>query len=137
MPQQTDYTLFSEYLKTGGNMKDLLASKDKSDRLEKELQSFRAKLEDLESKIKTQTADDVRTYEMMERTVKDDPEVKDAHECLARQKSITLHDLCLRSGDNAYLTAYNSKRTAVESAYRRKIENDRPSQKEIKTQDKG
>lgn len=52
------------------------------------------------------------------------------HEATERQKAITIHNLCM--SDNVYLMCCNSERLAVESAYRRLMEN---VLSEVKTED--
>ena len=118
--QANNYNVFSELMKKGVDLKKMVSEYDDMKTKLTELPAILKRVGELEEKLKKSTVEDVKAYELMERAVKDDAGVKDATEMLARQKSITLHNICM--SDNAYASAYSAKRLAVEEAYAKRSE---------------
>jgi len=80
-----------------------------------EIDKLKKENADLKDQLKKKDADSMATFELMERAVKDDPDVKAMRDALAKQKSATLHTICLE--DSKYLMAWTAYCTSVKRAY--------------------
>ena len=106
--QQTDnYQAFSDLMKEGVYIPDLL----------KRIETLEAQVREQGAKRDTLDAD---LFSVMESAVKGDPDVKQARQRLAEEKTRVITDLCMR--DDGYRGAMESYRRAVNSAYVRSKE---------------
>ena len=98
-----NYNTFSEMMKQGVYLPDLV----------KDMEALKAKVQELE-RPKTSEVD-AEIFAVMEHAVKDDPDVVQAKNRLARAKTRVISELCMR--DEEYRRLFDEYRTAVHTKY--------------------
>ena len=102
--QQSDnYSTFSEMMKQGVYLPDLL----------KRLDAMEKKLSEIEKPKENPI--DAELFGVMEQAVKDDPGVVNAKRVLQNERSRVISELCVR--DDGYRKAYDEYRRTVNAAY--------------------
>ena len=102
--QQSDnYSTFSEMMKQGVYLPDLL----------KRLDAMEKKLSEIEKPKENPI--DAELFGVMEQAVKDDQAVVNAKRVLQNERSRVISELCVR--DDGYRKAYDEYRRAVNAAY--------------------
>lgn len=103
MQQQSDnYSAFSELMKQGVYLPDLM----------KRMEGMEAKIKEMDAR---RSAEDMDLFAVMESAVKDAPEVKEARQRMADEKSRVISCLCM--DDPGYRDAVESYRRVVNQTY--------------------
>jgi hypothetical protein len=123
--QSENYNTFSELMKQGVHLPTLL----------KRLDDLESKVRTLESQPKQDT--NAELLAVMERAVKNDPEVKEARQKVADVKSRIISELCMQ--DERYKQALEDYKTTVNRVYIGKRESDGriSPQAQVETEDRG
>lgn len=106
--QAANYDTFSELMKQGVYLPDLIQS----------IESLKAEVAELKKGAKTQIDTDL--FEAMEASVKNEPEVRQARQRMAEEKTRVLTDMCMN--DPRFKEAYDGYRRTVNQAYIRRAE---------------
>ena len=103
MQQQSDnYNAFSELMKQGVYLPDLM----------KRMEGMEAKIKEMDER---RSAEDMDLFAVMESAVKDAPEVKEARQRVADEKSRVIARMCM--DDPGYRDAVESYRRVVNQTY--------------------
>lgn len=103
MQQQSDnYNAFSELMKQGVYLPDLM----------KRMEGMEAKIKEMDAR---RSAEDMDLFAVMESAVKDAPEVKEARQRMADEKSRVIARMCM--DDPGYRDAVESYRRVVNQTY--------------------
>ena len=103
MQQQSDnYSAFSELMKQGVYLPDLM----------KRMEGMEAKIKEMDER---RSAEDMDLFAVMESAVKDAPEVKEARQRVADEKSRVIARMCM--DDPGYRDAVESYRRVVNQTY--------------------
>lgn len=103
MQQQSDnYSAFSELMKQGVYLPDLM----------KRMEGMEAKIKEMDAR---RSAEDMDLFAVMESAVKDAPEVKEARQRMADEKSRVIARMCM--DDPGYRDAVESYRRVVNQTY--------------------
>lgn len=103
MQQQSDnYSAFSELMKQGVYLPDLM----------KRMEGMEAKIKEMDAR---RSAEDMDLFAVMESAVKDAPEVKEARQRVADEKSRVIARMCM--DDPGYRDAVESYRRVVNQTY--------------------
>ena len=103
MQQQSDnYSAFSELMKQGVYLPDLM----------KRMEGMEAKIKEMDAR---RSAEDMDLFAVMESAVKDAPEVKEARQRMADEKSRVIARMCMN--DPGYRDAVESYRRVVNQTY--------------------
>ena len=106
--QQSDnYNAFSELMKQGVYLPDLM----------KRMEGMEAKIKEMDER---RSAEDMDLFAVMESAVKDAPEVKEARQRMADEKSRVIARMCM--DDPGYRDAVESYRRVVNQTYVKRIE---------------
>lgn len=121
--QSENYNAFSELMKQGVHLPTLL----------KRMDDLETKVKALESQPKQDT--NAELLAVMERAVKNDPEVRDARQRVADVKSKIISEMCMQ--DERYKQALEDYKTTVNRVYIGKRESDgqRPVSAQIEAED--
>ena len=101
--QSENYSTFSELMKQGVYLPDLL----------KKIDSMEKRMAEIEKPKENPI--DAELFAVMEQAVKDDPEVMGTKRTLQSEKTRVISELCIK--DEQYRKAFDSYRRAVNSAY--------------------
>jgi hypothetical protein len=82
-----------------------------------ESEKLKKRVADLEAELKRKTTETSAAFSIMERAVKDDPDVKALRDSLSKTKSSVLHDLCMDK-DAGYRNIHSQYTMGVERAYK-------------------
>ena len=103
MQQQSDnYSAFSELMKQGVYLPDLM----------KRMEGMEAKIKEMDAR---RSAEDMDLFAVMESAVKDAPEVKEARQRMADEKSRVIARMCM--DDPGYRDAVETYRRVVNQTY--------------------
>ena len=103
MQQQSDnYSAFSKLMKQGVYLPDLM----------KRMEGMEAKIKEMDAR---RSAEDMDLFAVMESAVKDAPEVKEARQRMADEKSRVIARMCM--DDPGYRDAVESYRRVVNQTY--------------------